>query len=161
MRHPETHLGLDRRLCGEPVALEEGTASVRFVASPEMAADDRGLVHGGFVFGLADHAAMLAVNHPLVVLGSAEVRFLAPVRVGDEVTATATRTEQSGRKHVLRVSARVGEREVLSGTMTAFVLGRHVLDPPDDRAPPPPTELDRPPLDRNDARGGQEGTGLM
>jgi acyl-coenzyme A thioesterase PaaI-like protein len=44
-----------------------------------MAADQRGLVHGGFTFGLADYAAMVAVNDPNVVLGAAEVRFLAPV----------------------------------------------------------------------------------
>lgn len=125
---PNTHLGIDRRLCGEPIALGEGTASARFVATEEMGADDRGLVHGGFVFGLADHAAMLAVNHPNVVLGGAEVKFLAPVAVGDEVIATATREQQSGKRHVLRVSAKVGEREVLAGTMTAFVLEKHVLD---------------------------------
>jgi acyl-coenzyme A thioesterase PaaI-like protein len=128
MQNVRTHLRLDRRLCGEPIALDEGEASVRFVATPDMAADDRGLVHGGFVFGLVDHAAMLAVNHPNVVLGSAEVRFLAPVRVGDEVVATATRIDRSGKKHVLRVSARVGDREVFSGTMTAVVPDRHVLD---------------------------------
>ncbi len=125
---PNTHLGIDRRLCGEPVALGEGTASARFVTSADMAADDRGLVHGGFVFGLADHAAMLAVNDPLVVLGSAELRFLAPVKVGDEVIATATRTEQKGKKHVLAISAKVGDREVLAGTMTAFVLEKHALE---------------------------------
>jgi acyl-coenzyme A thioesterase PaaI-like protein len=49
-----------------------------------MAVDDRGLVHGGFVFGLADHAAMLAVNDPNVVLGAASTRFLKPVRVGED-----------------------------------------------------------------------------
>jgi acyl-coenzyme A thioesterase PaaI-like protein len=124
----ETHLGIDRRLCGAPVSLGEGTATASFVATKEMAVDDRGLVHGGFVFGLADHAAMLAVNHPNVVLGSSDVRFLAPVEVGDEVVATATRTEESGKKHVLRVSAKVGDREVLGGTMTAFVLEKHVLE---------------------------------
>jgi len=128
MSTPNTHLGLDRGLCGEPSGLGEGTASARFVATKEMAADDRGLVHGGFVFGLVDHAAMLAVNDPNVVLGSAEVRFLAPVAVGDEVVATATREQQSGKKHVLRVSAKVGDREVIAGTMTAFVLEKHVLD---------------------------------
>jgi len=128
MTTPNTHLGIDRRLCGEPLALEEGAASARFVATAEMAADDRGLVHGGFVFGLADHAAMLAVNDPFVVLGSADVRFTAPVRVGDEVVATARRVEQKGKKHVLEVRAAVGERTVLEGTLTAFVLAHHVLD---------------------------------
>ena len=128
MTTPATHLQIDRALCGEPLHLAEGTASARLVATAAMAVDDRGLVHGGFVFGLADHAAMLAVNDPRVVLGSAEVRLLAPVRVGDEVVATAIRTAQSGKRHVLSISAKVGEREVMSGTMTAFVLDRHVLD---------------------------------
>ncbi|HSF38746.1 MAG TPA: hotdog domain-containing protein, partial [Thermoanaerobaculia bacterium] len=80
---PATHLAIDRRLVGEPVELGPGTASVALVTVPEMAADERGLVHGGFVFGLADYAAMLAVNHPNVVLGSAETRFLKPVTVGE------------------------------------------------------------------------------
>lgn len=129
MTPPRTHLGIDHRLCGAPVALGDGEATVRFVTTQEMSADARGLVHGGFVFGLADHAAMLAVNDPFVVLGGADVRFTAPVRVGEEVTATATRTEQKGKKHVLAVRATAGDREVLTGTLTAFVLERHVLEP--------------------------------
>lgn len=129
MPEPKTHLKIDRQLCGTPVALAEGKASAKLATTAEMAVDDRGLVHGGFVFGLVDYAAMLAVNDPLVVLGSADVRFTAPIAVGDEVLATATRTEQRGKKHILAVSARVGDREVFEGTMTAFVLDRHVLSP--------------------------------
>ena len=125
---PNTHLGIDPRLCGAPVALGEGTATATFTAVPEMAADDRGLVHGGFVFGLADYVAMLAVNDPNVVLGSAEVRFVAPVVVGEEVVATAAVLEAAGKKRVLHVEARVGDKTVLKGTLTAFVLERHVLD---------------------------------
>jgi acyl-coenzyme A thioesterase PaaI-like protein len=123
-----THQDIDPTLCGAPIAIADGTATVRFRATPQMAVDARGLVHGGFVFGLVDHAAMLAVNDPHVVLGSAEGRFLAPVRVGDEVLATATLTEVRGRKRVLQASARVGERLVFEGSLVAFVLDRHVLD---------------------------------
>ncbi|MEQ9322618.1 MAG: hotdog domain-containing protein [Polyangiaceae bacterium] len=128
MVEPATHPKLSRALCGEPVTLAEGRASARLVTTEAMVADEQGLVHGGFVFGLVDHAAMLAVNHPFVVLGSAEVRFTAPVRVGEEVVAHAERTEQKGKKHVLAVRAAVGDREVLTGTMTAFVLDQHVLE---------------------------------
>ena len=127
MTAPNTHPKIDQGLCGEPVDLAPGRASARFVATAVMNTDDRGLVHGGFIFGLADHAAMLAVNDPHVVLGSADVRFVAPVKVGDEVLATAEVTEEKGKKRVLSVSAKVGEREVLSGTMVAFVLEKHVL----------------------------------
>lgn len=125
---PNTHDAIDARLCGEIVALAVGKATTRFTALPEMAADGRGLVHGGFVFGLADYAAMLAVNDPNVVLGSAETRFTAPVRVGDLVEATAEIREESGKKRVIDVVASVGGRPVLTGTLTAFVLDRHVLD---------------------------------
>ena len=124
----QTHLGIRHALCGAPGELSEGRATARLVTTPEMAVDARGLVHGGFVFGLADHAAMLAVNDPHVVLGSAEVRFTAPVAVGETVQATATRVSEKGRKHVIEVHAAVGDRGVFSGTFTTFVLDGHVLD---------------------------------
>ena len=123
-----THLGIDRSLCGEPLSIGEGTATVQLVTTRQMAADDRGLVHGGFVFGAADYAAMLAVNDPTVVLGSSDCRFTAPVTVGQTVQITATRTEQKGRKHVIDVTARIGPDVVLTGTLTTFVLDHHVLD---------------------------------
>lgn len=123
-----THPGIDRRLCGEPVELGDGVAVVALTTHPEMAADARGLVHGGFVFGAADYAAMLAVNDPNVVLGSADVRFQAPVRVGDVVRITATRSAVDRRKHTVQVVAVVGETTVLSGTLVTFVLDQHVLE---------------------------------
>jgi acyl-coenzyme A thioesterase PaaI-like protein len=125
---PQTHLAIDRRLVGEPMALGEGSATVALVTLPEMAADDRGLVHGGFVFGLADYAAMLAVNHPYVVLGSAEVRFLKPVAVGERLVAQATIGETDGRRSRVNVEVRRGEQAVLSGSFVCFTLERHVLD---------------------------------
>ena len=125
---PDTHLFIDPRLCGAPVHLSPGRAVVELVCVPEMGADDRGLVHGGFVFGAADYAAMLAVNHPYVVLGGAETRFVAPCRVGDEVRLEATRTAEEGRKHTVEVAGTVGGKAVFSGTFTCFVLDRHVLD---------------------------------
>jgi acyl-coenzyme A thioesterase PaaI-like protein len=106
---PRTHLAINRRLCGEPVDCErtaEGVARVALTTVPEMAVDEAGLVHGGFVFGLADHAAMLAVNHPNVVVGSAEVRFLAPVAVGERLVAEARRSEAAGRKSRVSVEVR-------------------------------------------------------
>lgn len=123
-----THLGIDRGLCGQPVALGPGTATVRLETTGAMAADDKGLVHGGFVFGAADYAAMLAVNDDKVVLGSADTRFTAPVRVGETVVLVAERKSLRGRKHKVFVSGMVGERQVFEGTFVAYVLDGHVLD---------------------------------
>ena len=114
-----THEKADPRLLGTLVLLEKGTAVVELTATEEMAVDDRDLVHGGFTFGLADYAAMLAVNDPLVVLGSADVKFTAPVKVGESMVARGV---------VEAVDVSVGEKVVLKGTMACYVLQRHVLD---------------------------------
>ena len=125
---PETHLALDPVLCGRAVGLAPDRASVELEATAAMAADERGLVHGGFLFGLADHAAMLAVNHPHVVLGSADVRFIKPVRVGDRLRAEARVRGEDGRKRLVEVAVRSGDETVMTGTFQALVPSRHVLD---------------------------------
>jgi acyl-coenzyme A thioesterase PaaI-like protein len=124
-----THTRINARLCGEPIELAPGWAQVALALTPEMAADDRGLVHGGFVFGLADYAAMLAINHPNVVLGACEMRFLKPVRVSDTLVAWARLDAEQGKKRFVKVDVRRGEEVVATATCTCFVPDRHVLDP--------------------------------
>ena len=125
--HIDTHQKIDPELCGVPLEVENGCSRVKLVTSDRMAADDSGLIHGGFIFGLADYAAMIAVNHPYVVLGGAEVRFLKPVRTGETVVASAESVSASGKKHQVEVSVLRGETPVFSGTFTCFVLDAHVL----------------------------------
>jgi acyl-coenzyme A thioesterase PaaI-like protein len=116
-------------MCGRVVALGEGSAEVALQTTDAMVVDARGLVHGGFVFGLADYAAMLAVNDPYVVLGSAQTRFLKPVERGARVVARARTIASEGRKHEVRVEASVGPDTVFDGTFRCIVLERHVLEP--------------------------------
>jgi acyl-coenzyme A thioesterase PaaI-like protein len=123
-----THLGISPTLVGVATALESGRASATLTTLPEMAADAQGLVHGGFVFGLADYAAMLAVNDPYVVLGGADCRFLAPVRVGEILVAEAVTKEVAGKKRLVECSVRNEREAVFSATFTCFVLPRHVLE---------------------------------
>jgi acyl-coenzyme A thioesterase PaaI-like protein len=127
-----THAAIDRRLVGVPVALDDGRAIVRLATTAEMAADDRGLVHGGFLFGVADYAAMLAVNEPTVVLAGCECRFVAPVVVGDRVEATAEVLSSEGKKRLARVVVTRDGTTVFEGTFHCAVPARHVLD----REPP-------------------------
>ncbi|WP_319762638.1 PaaI family thioesterase [Maridesulfovibrio sp.] len=122
-----THEKIDRSLCGEPVAVADGCSEVRLTCTPNMVADASGLVHGGFIFGMADYAAMLAVNHPNVVLAGAESRFLKPSKVGDVLIAKANEQEKDGRKHIVKVEVFCGEAVVFSGTFTCFVTKEHVL----------------------------------
>ena len=123
-----THEKIDQRLCGAPVQTQDGGSTVQMETSADMAVDSPGLVHGGFIFGLADHAAMIAVNDPYVVLGGAETRFLKPVKVGDTVVATADTQEVKGKKHIVAVDVARGDDLVFQGTFICFVLDKHVLD---------------------------------
>jgi acyl-coenzyme A thioesterase PaaI-like protein len=123
----KTHESIDRALCGEPIEVQEGSSAVRLECAPCMAADASELVHGGFIFGLADYAAMLSVNHPNVVLGAAETRFLKPSRVGDVLVARAKDQTPQERKHLVQVDVSCGEDVVFSGTFTCFVTKEHVL----------------------------------
>lgn len=123
----KTHEKIDQALCGTPVSVGGGQSVVRLETLKNMTADESGLVHGGFVFGLADYAAMLAVNHPNVVLGGAETRFLKPVKAGEIVEARAECEPTEGRKHKVGVEVYRGEELVFSGTFTCFVLDKHVL----------------------------------
>jgi len=123
----DTHRQIDRSLCGTPLAVEDGASQVRLETMPAMAADERGLVHGGFIFGAADYAAMIAVNHPHVVLGAADVKFLKPVRVGHTVVAHARVQEIKGRKYWVSVSVTLDDEAVFQGMFTCFVLNNHVL----------------------------------
>lgn len=123
-----THERIAPQLCGTPVELMAGRARVTLEVTAEMAADARGLAHGGFTFGLADYAAMLAVNEPTVVLAGATLKFLGPVVVGDRVEAEAAVERSEGKKRWVKVVVRRGGQPMLEGELLAVVPDRHILD---------------------------------
>ena len=124
-----THLRAKRELLGTPLEVVEGEyAKVELVTKESMVVDDQGLIHGGFAFGLADYAAMLAVNDPNVVLGSAEVRFTAPVKKGEKMVAEANVDSVDRRKRTIVTEITVEEKVIFKGTFTCFVLDKHVFE---------------------------------
>ena len=124
----KTHHSINESLCGKVIHTEEGKAEVWFHTSAAMIADEHGLIHGGFLFGAADYAAMAAVNDPNVVLGASEVKFLAPVRHGQTVLFRAEVTQQKGKKRVVTVTGECDGVKVFEGSFTALVLQKHVLE---------------------------------
>jgi acyl-coenzyme A thioesterase PaaI-like protein len=133
---PRTHPRIEARLCGHPLELSPGRARVSLDTTPEMAADERGLVHGGFTFGLADYAAMLAVNEPTVVLASAETKFLAPVVTGERLEAEAQVERSEGRRRWVSVVVRRADtpERILEGQFLAVVPDGHILDTKKERS---------------------------
>jgi len=122
-----THLNIETSLCGKVIKLEEGYAEILLHTTQQMIADSEGLVHGGFIFGAADYAAMTAVNDPYVVLGSSTSKFLAPVKVQDVVLFKAKVSTTKGKKKIVAVDAFVSEKLVFEGSFITFVLDEHVL----------------------------------
>ena len=123
----KTHEIIDRELCGDPVEMEEGFCKIKLNTLDNMAVDETGLVHGGFIFGLADYAAMLAVNHPNVVLGAADVKFLKPVKAGETAYAEARVEPSEEKKKIVNAVITIDGTEVFKGIFTCFVLDKHVL----------------------------------
>ncbi|HKL27719.1 MAG TPA: PaaI family thioesterase [Natrialbaceae archaeon] len=128
MVEQRTHERTSERYVGRPVAIEDGRAVVELETTDEMAVDEYDLVHGGFVFGAADYAAMLAVNEPTVVLVGAETSFTAPTTVGDTIRATATVDEDADSLVVQCEVETVEEVDrVFAGRFECAVPDEHVL----------------------------------
>jgi len=92
-----------------------------------MLADDVGLIHGGFIFGAADYAAMLAVNERNVVLVASDCQFLSPVKLHDVVDVVAKVRHKEGRKRNVHVKAFVLDIKVFEGEFKTVITDKHVL----------------------------------
>ena len=124
-----THDTIDSELCGKPVVLREGFSRIELPTIKRMEVDRSGLVHGGFIFGLGDYAAMLAVNHPECCSRRGKrVKFTKPVKVGETVVAEATVVREKGKKRDVSVTISRDADEVFQGDFTCFVLDKHVLE---------------------------------
>ena len=123
----QTHNLINTYLCGEITKHEKGYVELELETENDMVVDEMGLIHGGFVFGAADFAAMAAVNERNVVLVASECQFLAPVKMGDKVLFKAQVRHQEGRKRNVHVKAFVLDIKVFEGEFMTVITERHVL----------------------------------
>jgi len=123
-----THKLINNKLCGTPVFIENNKSQVKLKLTSEMAADEKGLIHGGFIFGLADYAAMICVNDPLVVLSSSSCKFLKPLKTGDTAIAYAEISGEEKNKIFIKVDVYCEETLAFKGEFTAVIPKKHVLD---------------------------------
>jgi acyl-CoA thioesterase len=123
----KTHERINQDLCGEVIKIEHGYVELRLTTTPEMVADEIGLVHGGFIFSAADYAAMIAVNEKNVVLVGSDCQFLSPVKFHDEVNIIARVRHKEGRKRNVHVEAFVLDIKVFEGEFKTVITEKHVL----------------------------------
>jgi acyl-CoA thioesterase len=94
-------------------------AVVRMTARDEMC-NGLDLLHGGMTFLLADSAMAFASNarNEMALASSASIDWLAPVRAGQVLTATAERRWTGGRSDLWEITVEAG------GEPVAIVQGR-------------------------------------
>ena len=122
-----THELINSRYSGDLDEIKDGFARVSLITNEDMRVDSQGLVHGGFIFCAADHAAMAAVNDPNVVLASSSSTFLSPARVGDQIIFEAKVRHKDGRKREVIVVGHILDIKIYEGSFKAVVLEKHVL----------------------------------
>jgi acyl-CoA thioesterase len=83
----------------------EGNASVRMRITAAMV-NGHDIAHGGYLFLLADTAFACACNShgPVTVASGAEINFIAPAMLGDELLAVATERTTYGRNGIYDVT---------------------------------------------------------
>jgi len=124
----KTHTKIDQNLCGKLVELEPRKyAKVKFEAIEQMAVDEHGLIHGGYIFGAADFCAMATINEPNVVLASSKSRFLAPIKIGDIVIFESEVIFDDDKRQEVSVKGIFNNVKIFDGIFSTVVLSKHVL----------------------------------
>jgi acyl-CoA thioesterase len=87
----------------------EGKATARMRVREDMV-NGHGIVHGAFVFAVADTAFACACNShgPVAVAAAVDVTFVAPARLGDLLVARAEERTRFGRSGIYDVTVRRG-----------------------------------------------------
>lgn len=124
----DTHERIDNTLCGDIEKLTEGKSIIKFSTNESMRADEKGMVHSGFLFSAADYAAMTAVNLKNVLLIGSTTTFFAPIRVGDVVVFEAQVRHKDGRKRDVNVIGMVDGIKVFKGEFRTVIPEHNVLN---------------------------------
>ncbi len=123
----KTHYRVTGDLSGRVVELKPGFAKVSLITTNEMTADDKKLVHSGFLISSAIFCAMASVNDPYVTPLNANVKFLSPVKVGDIVIFEAIEKIQKGKRREIIVTGMLNNIKILTVELVALVFEEHIL----------------------------------
>jgi acyl-CoA thioesterase len=95
--------------------VEPGRARIKMTVTETMV-NGHGIGHGGYLFLLADSAFAFACNTygEVTVARAAEVVFIAPARVGDELVASAVERARYGRNGIYDVTVTRSDGQLLA-----------------------------------------------
>ena len=111
-----------------------GGAELTMEVEPRMV-NGHGVCHGGFIFALADSAFAFACNsfNRRAVAQSNTITYLRPAKLGQLLTARATRAAEAGRSGVYDVMVFDGEGAAIAAFRgLSRVIEGHLVPPPEE-----------------------------
>ncbi len=106
-----------------------GQATLSMTVTDSMS-NGHGNCHGGYIFALADSAFAFACNsyNQIAVGQHCSVTYLAPVRIGDRLSAAATETSRRGRSGIydIRITNQHGEHVAEFRGHSRTIKGTHL-----------------------------------
>ncbi len=124
----KTSPAIKLNLSGTTTFLEKNHAKTKFYTNADMVADDRGLIHSGFIFSAANYAALVAINEEFCVTIGARINFFGPLKLGDIIEFEAKAHFDENRKREVRVTGHTKEIKIFEGTFQLVTLDEHIFD---------------------------------
>lgn len=88
----------------------------------DMAFRRTSIVRGHHIFAQANSLAVALVDAEIALTGTANVKYLRPVKAGERLVAKAELLSRSGRRHVVKVTTKIGHEDVFAGEFTVFAV---------------------------------------
>ncbi|NLY55171.1 MAG: transcription factor FapR [Firmicutes bacterium] len=110
-------------IIGDLVEIELDHSAISILDTEKsMAFANSDIIRGHHIFAQANSLATATVDAPVALTGSAVIKYVSPVRVGERIVAKAEVTNISGRKRTIKVRSTAGGREVFQGEFLLFAI---------------------------------------
>jgi acyl-coenzyme A thioesterase PaaI-like protein len=112
-------------IIGELLELKLNESALSLLeATEEMVLSKTKIIRGHILFAQANSLAVALIDSPLVLTGSARIKYLVPVKQGQKVLAKAEVLKRKGDKFFVKVVSKVGQMEVFTGLFIVVAKGK-------------------------------------
>lgn len=114
-----------REVVGELIDIRLNQSGISILDIEEdMVLERSQIARGHYLFAQANSLAVAIIDAPLVLTGSARVRYKRPVKLGDRVVAKARVKVQRGNTYLVSVYSYVGNDIVFKGQFIVMALNK-------------------------------------
>jgi|DewCreStandDraft_4_1066084.scaffolds.fasta_scaffold23002_2 acyl-CoA thioesterase len=92
-----------------------------------MDVDEQEFIQGAFTFSATDFAAMAIINHSNIILVSAKMRLLVPMKVRNEMIFEVKVSHMITKKRTVILMDYINEIKIFTGEFAIIIFNRHLL----------------------------------